>query len=146
MSRARLLALPLTAALVVGCGSDPADEVRDDVAALTAAANARDAAAVRQRADELVATITAQREREQIPAEEADRLIALAQSVRTGADVVDEQLLERRRVEAETEAAKQQLEQARRQLEEERRKAEEAARGASGGDGKGKGKDDEKDD
>jgi hypothetical protein len=37
----RLLALPLALALLSGCGGDPAGALRDDVAALTEAANAR---------------------------------------------------------------------------------------------------------
>lgn len=144
----RLVVLPLAAALLAGCGSDPADERRAEVVALTEAANDRDADAVRDRADALLTTVQAQRERDQISAQEADRLIALAQSVRSSADVIDEDLLERRRAEAEAEAAKQQLEQTRKQLEEERKKAEEAARKAAedAGKGKGKGGDEEEED
>ena len=139
-----LLAVPVALVLLAGCGSDPADDLRADVAALTEAANDGDADGVRDRADALLTTVQAQREADQLDAQEADRLIALAQSVRTNADVVDAELLERRRVEAEAEAAKQQLEQARRQLEEERKKAEEAARRAAEDAGKGEGKGDKK--
>ncbi len=140
--RPGLLALPVALALLSGCGSDPADVLRADVRALTEAANAGDADAVRDRADALLSTVDAQREADEIGDREAERLIALAQSVRTHADVVDEDLLERRRAEAEAAAAAEQLARANKQLEEERRKAEEAARQAE--DGKGKGKDDEK--
>lgn len=148
-----LLALPVVLVLLSGCGSDPAAAVRADVAALTEAANDGDAAAVRDRADVLMSTVDAQRQADEISAEEAERLIALAQSVRTGADVIDAELIERRRAEAEAEAAAaaKQLEEARKQLEEERRKAEEAAREAAeqrddDEKGRGRGKDDEKDD
>ena len=127
--RTGLALLPVL--LLAGCGgSDPADDRREQVAALTGAANERDADGVRQRADALLSTVADQRERQEISAGEADRLIALAQAVRTGADVVDEDLLERRRAEAEAEAARQQLEEAREQLEEERKKAEESDRKA----------------
>lgn len=135
----RLLALPLALFLLTGCGSDPADALRADVAALTEAANAGDADRVRDRAEALLSTVDAQREGDQISAGEAEQLIALAQSVRTKADLIDTDLIEQRRLEAEAEATAKQLEQARQQLEEERKKAEEAAK-------KGRGKDDEEDD
>ncbi|MCW2681063.1 MAG: hypothetical protein JWM62_2464 [Frankiales bacterium] len=138
-----LLALPLALGLLAGCGSDPADEVRAQVAALTDAANAGDADRVRERVDALLSTVEAQRDA--LGGAEADRLTALATSVRTNADVIDTDLLERRRAEAEAEAAAQQLAEAKRQLEQERRKAEEAARQADDGKGKGKGGDDDKD-
>lgn len=134
-------------ALLAGCGTDPADVVRDDVRALTEAANEGDADAVRDRADVLLSTVARQREAEQLTAEQADRLIALAQAVRKGADVIDAGLIERRRVEAEAaaKAAAAKLAEAKAQLEEERRKAEEAAR-EDDDKGEGKGKNDEKDD
>lgn len=127
--------------LLAGCGGDPADEVRAGVAELTSAANARDASRVREEADALVDLVEAQRSRDEIPQAQAERLLALAQSVRNGADVIDEDLLARRRAEAEAEAAKQ-------QLEEERKEAEEAEEAEDGGKGKGGDKDDdeEKDD
>lgn len=132
----KILLLPIALLLLTGCGSDPADAVRADVAALTEAANAQDADLVRDRAEALMSTVAAQREADQISADEAERLAALAKSVRTNADVVDADLIERRRIEAEAEATAKQLEEAKKQLEEERKKAEEAAK-------KGKGKDEE---
>lgn len=151
------LALAVTGLLLAGCGSGPREDVRDGVAALTEAANARDAERVRAQAQELVATVEAQRA--ELGAERADRLLALARSVGTSADVIDADLLERRRAEAEAEAATRQLAEAQKQLEEQRRRAEEERRraeeaapdadqeekGEGEGEGKGKGKDDEDD-
>ena len=152
MSRApRLLALALAPALLAGCGGS-GDELRDDVAALTEAANARDADRVRTLAEDLVTTIEEQAAAGELPADRAERLAALARSVRTGADVIDAELLEQRRLEAERER----LEQERARLEAERKAAEQAAErdkdegedegkddDEGKGEGKGKGKDDD---
>ena len=147
MSPARaLLVLPLLAALLAGCGADPVAERRDAVAAVMEAANDGDADGVRDAADALLATVADQVERQELAGDEAQRLTALAQAVRSGADVIDEDLLERRRAEAEAEAARKELEEAQKRLEEERRKAEEAARQAEQDKGKGEGKGDKDED
>lgn len=147
MSRAQaLLGLPLALLLVAGCASaDPAAERREVVATLTEAANSGDADAVRRHADGLLELIERQLADDEVDAEEAERLTALAQSVRAGADAVDEDLQRRLEAEAEAEAARKQLEEAQRRLEEERRKAEEAAKRAEEGKGEGD-KDEEKKD
>ncbi len=140
--RRALLALPVALVLLAGCGTDPADVVRDDVRALTEAANDGDADAVRDRVDALLTTVAEQRTAEELTAEQAAQLIALAQKVRKGADVIDNDLLEQRRraAEAAAKAAAAKLAEAKAQLEEERRRAEEAAREDSErGEGKGKG-------
>lgn len=150
MSPARaLVALPLAAALLAGCGADAAAERRELVAELTQAANDRDADAVRERAEALVQVVADQREREELSPEQADRLIALAESVRRNADVVDADLQARLEAEAEAEAARKALEETQRRLEEERRRAEEDRKkdedkdGEGEGDKKGEGKDDD---
>ena len=158
-----LAALPLAALLLVGCaGTDPVAERREVVATLTEAANTGDAGGVRRHADRLVELVRQQLAGEQVDAAEAERLTALADSVRRGADAIDVELQQRLKAEADAEAARKELEQTQRRLEEERRKAEEAARqaeqaeqekgegegegekGEGKGDGKGKG--DDKDD
>lgn len=130
-----LVALPLTALLLAGCGTDPADERAAAVARLTEAANARDADGVRTRAQQLAAMLAAQRESGALPAADGDRLLALVERIRVGADMIDEALLERQRVEAE----RRKLEQERQRLADERKRAEQR-------NGKGKGKDDEEKD
>jgi hypothetical protein len=145
--------LPLAAALLGGCGSDPGDQRREQVAAVLGAANERDAAGVRQGADALLRTIADQRGTAGLSDAEADRLTELVRSVRTHADVVDADLLEQRKAQADAEAERTRLAQERTRLEEERRKAEEAARQAEEAArqaeerdaGKGKGDDREKD-
>lgn len=135
-----LLVLPLATALLVGCAADPADERRDAVASLTEAANARDAARLRTEAEALLELLDAQRASQDLAGDEAERLRGLVEAVLSGADVIDEDLIERRRAEAEAEAARLQLEEAQRQLEEEREKSDED-------EDKGRGKkDDGKDD
>jgi len=128
----RLPALLLTGALLAACGggTDPADVRRADVAAMTAAANDGDADGVRRHADALLATVAVQLEAQHVTADEAERLTALAESVRASADLIDDDLLERQRAEAEAEQARQELAEAERRLEEERARAEEAARQA----------------
>jgi chromosome segregation ATPase len=152
-----LAALPVVALLLVGCGADPAADRRSQVAAVIEAANSGDADRLRDEADRLVETVTAHQERQDVAADEATRLIALAEAVRTNADAIDEELLEQRRREAEAEAAaeaerkrleeeRQRLEAERKQLEEERRKAEEeedSKRGEDEDKKKGEGKDDD---
>lgn len=118
------LALAASVGLLAGCAADAGVERHEQVAALTEAANAGDADRVRDRADALLETLDQQVQRQELPADEADRLRALAREVRSGADVLDEDLLERRRAEAEMEAERQRLDAERRQLEEDRRKAE----------------------
>ena len=135
--------------LVAGCSADPGDERRAQVAAITEAANARDADQVRERVEALVATVGAQRERGELTADEAERLIAAAEAVRTGADVIDEDLLEQRRVEAEREKLEEErkkLEEERKRAEEERKKAEEEREKEDEGKGEDKKKKDEDED
>lgn len=142
MSPARVaLALALSVSLLVGCGSgeDPAGERREVVATLTEAANAGDAGGVRRHAERLVELVEEQLAGEQVDAGEAERLIALAASVREGADAIDEDLQARLKAEADAEAARKELEATQARLEQERRAAEEAAEK----DGKGKGDKDE---
>ena len=150
MTRApRLLALAVVPLVLVACGGS-GDPLRDDVAALTEAANARDADRVRLLAEDLVATVQEQAAAGELDADRSERIVALARSVRTSADVIDADLLEQRRLEAENEAERKRLEEERKRLEEERKAAEEAAereaeeRGK--GKGEGKGDDDGKDD
>lgn len=133
------LALALVAGLVAGCGQadDAAGERREVVAALTEAANAGDAGGVRRQADQLVELVQAQLAAERVDAAEAERLTALATSVRTGADAIDEDLQARLKAEADAEAARKELEATQARLEQERRDAERR---------KDKDKDDEKDD
>jgi hypothetical protein len=150
MSRAsRLAALALAPLLLAGCAGS-GDDLRADVAALTGAVNARDADAVRLRADELKAGVEARAAAGELDPERAQRLVALAESVRRGADVLDADLLEQRRLEAETEAERKRLEQERQRLEQERAAAEAARRATEereqDDDGKGKGKGGGKDD
>lgn len=138
----RLVAAPLAVMLLAGCaGADPAQDRRAVVAELTDAANERDADAVRQHAERLVALVEQQLADDAINAEDAERLTALAASVRSGADLVDEDLQSRLEAEAEAEAARKELEEAQRQLEEERRKAEErkGEDEKKGDEGKGEG-------
>ena len=148
----RLLVLALASGLLVGCAGG-GDEVRDDVAALTEAANARDADRVRVLAEDLVATVEEQAAAGELDPDRAARLAALARSVQANADVIDEELLEQRRLEAENEAERKRLEEERKRLEAERKAAEEQARREAEqredegkGKGEGKGKDDEKKD
>jgi hypothetical protein len=158
---ARAVAVLVAAAVLAsGCSAadDPAGERREVVATLTEAANAGDAGGVRRHADRLVEVVRSQLADEQVEPEQAERLMALARSVRAGADAIDVDLQQRLEAEAEAEAARKELEEAQRRLEEERRKAEEAAKKAEeerkgedegkgkGGDGEGDKKDEDKDD
>jgi hypothetical protein len=118
------LALAASVGLLTGCAADPGAERREQVAALTEAANAGDAGRVRDRTDALLEILDQQVRRQELPEEEADRLRVLAREVRSGADLLDEDLLERRRAEAEMEAERQRLDAERRQLEEDRRQAD----------------------
>lgn len=149
-----LASLPVAALLLSGCAADPADDRRAQVAAVIDAANAGDADRLRDEAGRLVETVTAQQERQDVAADEADRLITLAEAVRTNADVIDEELLEQRRREAEAaaeaerkrlEEERQRLEADRKQLEEDRKEVEEEdeKRGEEGGKKKGRDKDDD---
>ena len=150
MTRGRVgLVLGVAAVLLAGCGSDPAGVRRQHVAEVTAAANDRDADRVRERAQALVDLLAEQREQGDLQAAEADRLTVLAQAVQRSADVVDAELLERARLEAD----RKKLEEERKRLEEERRKAEEDAkkraeeeREKDEGEGEGKGEGDKKKD
>jgi colicin import membrane protein len=118
------LALAASVGLLTGCAADPGAERREQVAALTEAANAGDAGRVRDRADALLEILDQQAQRQELPKEEADRLRVLTREVRSGADLLDEDLLERRRAEAEMEAERQRLDAERQRLEEDRRQAE----------------------
>ena len=96
-----LVGLPLAALLLVGCtGTDPAAERREVVATLTEAANTGDAGGVRRHADRLVELVRQQLAGEQVDAAEAERLTALAESVRRGADAIDVELQQRLNVAA----------------------------------------------
>lgn len=136
------LLLPLAAVLLAGCGTDPGGVRRVQVAEVTEAANARDADLVRSRADALVETLAAQVADKQLAADEAERLTALARAVRAGADAIDADLIERRRLEAEADTARRQLEQERKKGEEERKKGEEEREKDEGKGEGGKDKDD----
>lgn len=143
----RLPALLVAGFLLVSCaGTDPAEVRRAEVAEMTAAANDGDADAVRRHADALLAMVAGQLEAKDVSADQAERLTALAQSVRGGADLVDADLLERQRAEAEAEQARQELAEAERRLEEERARADEAARQAEEDRGRADDKKQEKDD
>lgn len=150
--RAAAAALPLLVVLA-GCAGGADSELHDDVAAVVEAGNERDADRLRVRADELIETVDAQASRGDLGPEKAERLRALAASVRTHADVIDVELIERQREQAEADAERKRLEEERarleeerKQLEEERKKAEEEAKDDEEKDeGKGK-KDDEDDD
>lgn len=136
-----LLALPLAALLLTSCGVDPAAERRELVLGITESANDSDEAGVRAQVDALLQLVERQVADDEIPAEEADRLRALAEKVRTGADVLDEDLQARLKAEADAERAQKEAEEAQRLLEEERGKAEEGR-----GRGEGKGNSDKDDD
>jgi chromosome segregation ATPase len=149
----RAAVLPVVLVLA-GCAGGTDSELRADVAAVVEAANAGDADRLRVRADELVETVDAQQESGELPADRAERLRALAASVRTNADVIDEELIEQRRQEAEAEAERQRLEEERQRLEEERQQLEQDRKKAEEenkkdedkGRGKGKGGDGDDDD
>lgn len=149
-----VLALGAAVVLVSGCSGsvDPAAERREVVATLTEAANDGDAGGVRRHADRLVELVEQQLAGEQVDPAQAERLTALALSVRAGADAIDVDLQQRLEAEADAEQARKELEETQRRLEEERRKAEEAARQAEQGkekdkdDGNGDGEGDKKDD
>ena len=132
--------LLLAALLLSACGVDPAAERRDLVLGITEAANEGDEDGVRTQVDSLLELLDRQVADDELPAEDADRLRALAAKVRTGADVLDEELQARLKAEADAEQARKDAEEAQRLLEEERKKAEEGK-----GAGKGKGDDDEGD-
>lgn len=131
-----LLPLPLAALLLAGCGVDPAAERRELVLGITESANAGDEDGVRAQAGSLLQLVDRQLADGELTAEQADRLQALAERVRAGADLLDEELQARLEAEAEAERAQREADEARRQLEEERRKGED----------RGKGRDDEEDD
>ena len=142
-----LLTLPLAALLLAGCGVDPAAERRDLVLGISEAAKAGDEDAVRAQVDALLELVERQVADEELTADEADRLRALAARVRIGADLLDEELQARRKAEADAERLQRERDEAQRLLEEERRKAEEArGKGEKDGDGdKGEGKGDKDD-
>ena len=120
----RSLLLPVALVVITGCGSDPAGELRNDVAAVTEAANVRDADRVRDRAGALLATIEAQADRGVLEPDRAAQLTEMARAVQAGADAIDEDLIELRRLEAEAEAERQRIEQEREQVEQERAELE----------------------
>ena len=140
-------ALLLAVLLLAGCGVDPAAERRELVLGITEAANAGDEDGVRTQVDALLKLLDRQVADDELPADEADRLRALAATVRTGADVLDEELQAQRKAEADAERLQRERDEAQRLLEEERRKAEEAkGKGEKDGDGdKGDGKGDKDD-
>jgi DNA repair exonuclease SbcCD ATPase subunit len=120
-----LAALPVALVLLAGCASDPEARLRSDTAAVLDAANERDADRVRDRAADLEDTVAELQAEGTLTAERAAQLTALAQSIVAGADLLDEELLEQRRQEAESEAERKRLEEERKRLEEERRQLEE---------------------
>ena len=129
----RAVAIALTAVLLAGCAADGEDQVRDNVAAVTEAANGRDAVGLRSAVDRLVVAVEAQVSAGELDAAEGARIVAAARQVQAGADLVDQDLIdaeEAARLEAE-EAARLAAEEAARQAQEEaQRQAEEAAREA----------------
>lgn len=148
----RAVLLPLALALLAGCASDPKSELRADAEAAIEAANERDADGVREHAQSLERTVARLAEDDELTDARAASLTALAASLQTSADVIDEDLLEQRRREAEAEAEAKRLEEERarleaerKQLEEDRKRAEEEGKKDEGKDeeGKGKGKDDD---
>lgn len=139
-----LLSLPLAALLLTACSVDPAAERRELVLGITESANAGDEDGVRAQAESLRQLVERQVADEELTAEQADRLRALVEKVRTGADLLDEELQARLQAEADAERLQQERDEAERLLEEERRKAEES-KGKGDGD-KGDGDKDEKDD
>lgn len=136
-----LLPLPLAALLLTACGVDPAAERRELVHGITVSANAGDEDGVRAQVESLLQLVERQVADEELSAEQADRLRALVERVRTGADVLDEELQARLKAEADAERLQQERDEAQRLLEEERRKAEEDR-----GKGRGNGDKDEQDD
>ena len=135
--------VPVVAALVVaialtGCArQDPRAERINVVAAITDAANARNAGGVRSGADDLLQLISEQQAAGDIDAAEARRLTALATRLKTDADAIDQDKIDAAKQRQEDEQARlaeqrrqaeerRRLEEERRRLEEERRKAEEA--------------------
>lgn len=140
--------LPLALVLLAGCGSAPEADLRARAEAAIEAANERDADAVRRHAQSLEQAVADLADAGELTDERARTLAALAASLQTSADVIDQDLLEQRRREAEAERLEQErarLEAERQQLEEDRRRAEaerEDKRDEEEGKGKGKGKDD----
>lgn len=138
-----LLSLPLAALLLTACSVDPAAERREIVLGITEAANAGDEDGVRAQAESLLQLVERQVADEELSAEQADRLRALAEKVRTGADVLDEELQARLKAEADAERLQREADEAQRLLEEERRKAEESKGKGDKGDGDKGDKDDD---
>ena len=131
---AAVLAVPLTAC----AANDPTAQVRDRVAAVTAAANARDADGLRGAVDDLLGLLDAQRRSGDLTPEEAARIAAAARQVQDAAALVDDEAIEaerREREEAEQrareEAERQAREEAARQAERDAKEAEEAAKKAA---------------
>lgn len=136
-----LLTLPLAALLLMSCSVDPAAERREIVLGITQSANAGDEDGVRAQTESLRQLVERQVADGELSAEQADRLRALVEKVRAGADLLDEELQARLKAEADAKRLQQERDEAERLLEEERRKAEEGR-----GKGRGNGDKDEQDD
>jgi hypothetical protein len=133
MTRVRLVlaGLPLLAGGLAGCAGDAQDPVRDMVVDVTAAANERDAGALRDAVDDLLAELDAQVDRGELTSAEAGRLGDLARQVQADADLIDQELIDAQAEEAARRAEEQAAEEAEREAEErDTQEAEDAAREA----------------
>ena len=90
MTRRRLtaLAVPLSLVVLTGCSGEPRAQLRGDVAAITLAANDRDADAVRDEVEDLLSTIRAQIASGDLDRAEGDRLRAIALRIAENADLL----------------------------------------------------------
>lgn len=117
--------------VLVGCGSaSPEAELAAQADAVTAAANARDAGALRSAARELADTVAAQSDDGELPTERASSLLALADELYEQADLVDPQVQARLRAEEQARAAEQEAagDRAAREQAEQQAQADRAAR------------------
>jgi flagellar biosynthesis GTPase FlhF len=139
VTRRRLLvAAPLVALLLAGCGASGRADVRDAAEAVTSAANAGDADGIRDAVDDLLAELDRQVAAGELASPQAARIAAAARDVRASAVLVDEEAIEADRKaqeeadrKAQEEADRKAREEADRKAREEAdRKADEAARKA----------------
>lgn len=85
----RLWLLPVAALVLTGCSAEPQAQVRADVEAITLAANDRDADAVREEIEDLLATLRAQVANNEIARAEADRIRAIVARIRESAALLE---------------------------------------------------------
>lgn len=125
-----LPALALAGVLALsGCASvSPENQLRNDVAAITDAANAGNADRLRSEVDDLLSTLRTLVGSQDLSAERASRIGQLAEAIRADADLIDTDLIEQERTREEQEAERQRLEEERRQLEAEREAQQEEER------------------